>query len=255
VAGTSGTLTTQIVGAANKLVFRDFLPSSGSATVATPNGTCTTANRGAATDNACIYVRLLITDANGNRVTGNNTTVVTAALDANTCTGAGQSGTNNVAGAGSTSATTSTAASGGVTFAFTSTGAYSGCLVTFTATGLASTTATLVWTAGSPDHLSCKFAPANIPADSSATSVATVRVRDSLGNSTGTGTYSVTFTGGGASETLLTANPQTTSAGTTSFTVRSTAVQGTDTWTPTITSGSSPTLSGTNVSCPISVQN
>jgi predicted phage gp36 major capsid-like protein len=53
---------------------------------------------------------------------------------------------------------------------------------------------------------------------------------------------------------LLTSNPQTTTNGSTVYTVRSTTTAGTDIYTPAVTSGSSPTLAGTNTTCTISVQ-
>jgi adhesin/invasin len=250
IAGTSATLTTQLTGAPNKLAIGS---NTGTAPATTTNGTCTKANfaAGTITDNGCIIVRVLVQDVNGNRVTGpSGSVVVTAALDANTCTGAG-GGNVNVASA------TDTASSGRATFAFNSAGAYSGCSVTFSSPNLTSVTTTMVWTAGGADHLTCAFSPIAIVNDASSTSNATVRVRDQLGNTVTTGSYSVTFSrNSGTSTTLLTSNPQTTSGGSTTYTVKSTTTTGTDNYGAAITSGSTPTLPlvVANGTCNISVQ-
>src|SRR5207245_8306160 len=105
-----------------------------------------------------------------------------------------------------------------------SSGAYSACSVTFTAvtTGgitLTSVSTTMTWTAGGADHLTCSFSPQAIVNDGSSTSTGTVRVKDALGNTVTTGSYSVTFSRlSGTSTTLLTSNPQTTSGGSAAFT-------------------------------------
>jgi len=242
VAGTSITLTTQLTGAANKLL----VSSNNSPHPAAAGGTCTKATFGAgtSTNQSCTIVRVTINDVNGNRVTGDQTTVVTAALDSNTCTGA----TPTIAGDVATPATTDTASSGRATFAFTSQGAYSACSVTFTGTTttgtvLTSATTTMAWTAGGADHLTCSFSPRTIVSDGSATSSGTVKVRDQLGNTVTTGSYSVSFSGTSTATTQVTSSPQTSANGSASFTVKSIALaNGTDTYTPSITSGSSPTL-------------
>ncbi len=250
VAGTSSTLTTQIVGAPNKLAISD---SGSPKPAATANGTCTKANyaAGTITDSACIIVRVLVQDVNGLRVTGpTGAVVVTATLDPNTCTGAG-------GGSAAVNSATDTASSGRATFAFTSAGAYSACSVTFSSPSLTSVTTTMTWTAGGADHLTCSFSPIAIINDASSTSVATVKVRDQLGNTVSTGSYSVTFSrNSGTSTTLLTSNPQTTSGGATTYTVRSTTTAGTDNYAAAITSGSSPTLPlvVANGTCNVSVQ-
>jgi hypothetical protein len=183
-----------------------------------------------------------VQDVNGNRVTS-STATITATADSGTCTGAGGGDVAPVT-------QTASASAGRATFTFTSNGSYSGCTITYTSTGLTSATSTEVWTAGGADHLSCAFSPKYIVSDGSSTSTATVRVRDQLGNSVSSGSYSVTFsqtghvgTPAGSSTTLITSSPQTTTNGSTSFTVRSVSgANGTDTFSPTITSGSSPTL-------------
>src|SRR5581483_4009375 len=135
IAGTSATLTTQIVGAPNKLAVAD---NSSPKPAAAANGTCTKANyaAGTITDSACIIVRVLVQDVNGLRVTGpTGSVVVTATLDPNTCIGAG-------GGAAAVASTTDTASSGRATFAFRSAGAYSACSVTFSSPSLTSVTTT-----------------------------------------------------------------------------------------------------------------
>jgi hypothetical protein len=115
----------------------------------------------------------------------------------------------------------------------------------------------MTWTAGGADHLTCSFSPIAIINDASSTSNATVKVRDSLGNTQSAGSYSVTFSrNSGVSTTLLTSNPQTTSGGSATYTVKSTTTLGTDNYGAAITSGSSPTLPlvVANGTCNISVQ-
>ena len=251
IAGTSATLTTQLTGAPNKLLINS---NSSPKPATTPNGTCTKANFGAGTitDNGCIIVRVVVADINGFRVTGpTGALLITAALNADTCTGAG-------GGAVAVTSATDTASSGRATFAFSSTGAYSACSVTFSGTSLTSVSATMTWTAGGADHLTCAFSPISIINDASSTSAATVRVRDQLGNTATGGSYSVTFARntGIPSTTLLTSNPQTTSGGSTTYTVRSTITTGTDNYGAAITSGSTPTLPlvVANGTCNIAVQ-
>jgi hypothetical protein len=154
-----------------------------------------------------------------------------------------------------------------VTFAFESKGAYSACSVTFTGSTaggatLASTTATLTWTPGAADHLTCGVTPSSLPrADGAATAVVTVRVKDLNNNTQPAGSYSVTLNqstlnnagAGPTSTTLLTTNPQMTSGGSTQYTVRATTTAGTDNFAPVITSGSLPSLPGTNTTCQILV--
>ena len=274
VAGTSTTLTTQLTGAPNKLLINSN-DSPHPAADAT-GVTCSKATfaAGTSTNPSCTIVRVTVNDVNGNRVTGAtgaNAITITATLDSNTCTGAGG---GDVVSVNPTDATSS----GRSTFAFTSRGAYSACSVTFSAlagtppSALTSVTTTMTWTAGGADHLTCSFSPQAIINDGSSTSNGTVKVRDTLGNTVSTGSYSVTFTRtGGTSTTLLTSNPQTTANGAAAFTVKSTTTAGTDTYRGDITSGSSPTLpltaggsnspagtgsflAGTNGSCGVSVQ-
>jgi len=250
VAGTSTTLTTQLTGAPNKLLINS---NDTPHPAADPTGvTCSKATfaAGTSTNPSCTIVRVTLNDVNGNRVTGNSTTVVTATTDANTCTGAG-------GGDVATVATTDTASSGRTTFAFTSKGAYSACSVTFSSTGLTSVTTTMTWTAGGADHLNCSFSPRTIVSDGSSTSNGTVRVRDVNGNTVTTGSYSISFSGTSTATTQVTSSPQTSSNGSAVFTVKSiNLANGTDTYTPSITSGSSPTLPlvAPNTTCQITAQ-
>jgi hypothetical protein len=252
IAGTSITLTTQLTGAANKLL----IGSNNSPHPAAAGGTCSKATfaAGTSTNASCTIVRVTINDINGNRVTGDQTTVVTAALNVDSCTGAGGGDVISVN-------PTDTASSGRTTFAFTSTGAYSACSVTFTATvsgtALTSATTTMAWTAGGADHLTCSFSPRTIVSDGASTSNGTVRVRDFLGNTVTSGTYSVSFSGTSTATTQVTSSPQTTSNGSAVFTVKSVAAaNSTDTYTPSITSGSSPTLPllAPNTTCQVTAQ-
>jgi len=219
IAGSSATLTTQLVGAPNKLAV-------------TSNDSPHPAGANSATT-----IVVQVNDVNGNRVTS-STNAITATRDDNTCTGAG-------GGSALPATVTQSAVQGVTTFTITSNGAYSACSYTFTSTGLTSTSTTMAWTPGGADHLTCSFSPLQIVSDGASTSTATVRVRDTLGNTVTTGSYSVTFSRtAGTSTTLLTSNPQQTSGGSTTFTVRSidNAHQGTDTYRGDVTSGSSPTL-------------
>src|SRR6267142_733139 len=175
IAGTSASVPTQVVGASNKLIVTTNT-SPAPAAVEGPNCSKQDRGNGTTTNAGCIYLVVQIQDANGLRVTGDSTSTITATLDANTCAGnsAGDAHVNNVPTAGTwtpvlttngTPTSTSIGSQGQVTFAFESRGAYSGCTVTVTGVTdaahgtatLASTTATLVWTAGPADHLSCAF--------------------------------------------------------------------------------------------------
>jgi adhesin/invasin len=287
VAGSTATLTTQIVGAPNKIVVTTNTTPAPAANPANyPGaGACNYTNfisNGTTTDPSCTKVTVQVQDVNGLRVTGDTGRTITATIDHNSCSSSTNSGGNSVYGSGKSSpgtttfvttaadaAVTGNDSSGSLSFAFGSRGAYSACTITFTSpagsggtpdVALASTTATLVWTAGGADHLTCAFSPTNITNDGASTSTATVRVRDVNGNTVTTGSYSVTFgktTDNGAT-TLLTTNPQSTSSGSTTYTVRSTTKTGTntDTYQATITSGSTPTLplSAPNGTCDITTQ-
>ena len=225
ISGSSATLTTQLVGAANKLAV-----SSNDSPHQASSGTCPSAA-------SCTTVTILVQDVNGNRVTSSSA-AITATTDSGSCS-------SSATGGPVTPSSQTVSASGGIaTFTFSSAGAYSGCTITYTSTNLTSTTSTEVWTAGSADHLTCSFSPARIVDDGASTSTATVRVKDTLGNTVTSGSYSVTFSRtGGSATTLLTSNPQTTSGGSTTFTVQSKlGTTGTDTYRGDQTSGNTPTL-------------
>ena len=127
------------------------------------------------------------------------------------------------------------------------------CRITFSSGSLTGTSTTGTWTAGAADHLTCSFSPNPIPPDNTSISVGTVAVKDSAGNVVTTGNYSVSFSRtAGATTTLQTANPQQTNGGFAYFTVKSGTTTGTDTYTPSIASGTN--LPGANTGCTITVQ-
>ncbi|MDE3102062.1 MAG: hypothetical protein KGJ98_07475 [Chloroflexota bacterium] len=219
ISSGSGTLTTQIVGSATnlKVTANDSPHAAGSSSKTT--------------------VTVAIFDAVGHQVTGANSTSITATLDTSgSCTGAGGGSV------GISSSNPITSSGGQAVFTFTSDGAYTGCAVTFTASGLSSASTTMVFTAGSADHLGCTFSPNPIIDDGSSTSAALVYVKDQVGNNLLSGSYSVnlTYQSGSGVTTLLTSNPQTMSSGVATFQVRSTTAVGTDTYKPSLASGSLP---------------
>ncbi len=234
IAGIQASLTTQIVGVANKLaVVGNDSPktvSSGSSTVS---------------------ITVDLEDARGLRATG-NTMLVNAALDAATCTGA-PSGVIY-----STSGFSVNATQGRAIFSFGSIGAYAGCAATFTATGTTSTNALIRFDPGPPDHLSCSFAPAAILNNGISLTAASVRLRDAYNNEvTNAGPYSITFLrSSGSSTNIVTGSPQLTAAGVATFSVRSTQTVGLDAYNATLTQGTLPSLvnAASLVSCVVSVQ-
>jgi hypothetical protein len=145
VTGTTIALTTRVVGQGSKLAVSS---GGGSTRPASLAGTCTIAGVLAHNndDPSCVAVTVDVLDLNGLLVTGDNTRVVTATLDATTCAGGGR---GDVTIQGSTSSSpptaTSTATGGKVTFVLSSHGPYSGCQITFTAPFLTGTSTTEVW--------------------------------------------------------------------------------------------------------------
>jgi adhesin/invasin len=243
ISGSSGTLTTQIVGVANRIT----VTSNDSPHPASASGSCTVAGSQAGTNTnvSCTTIVLAIRDANGAQVTSDSGRAITVSFDSGTCTGATP---------GNVTLSDSTTTSGGsATIDLKSAGAYPNCRITFSSGTLTGTSTTATWTGGAADHLACSFSPNPIPPDNTAISVGTVSVRDSAGNVVN-GSYSVNFsrTGGGGVTSQQTANPQTTTNGLAYFTVKANTSTGTDTYTPSIASGS--TLPGTNTSCTITVQ-
>lgn len=241
IAGTSASLMTQIVGAANKLgVVSSDTPKNASSA----GGTCTPT--GTNTDVSCTKFVVSVQDVNGNIVTSDNGRTITATLGSD-CTGAG-GGPVTLRGSTTTSA-------GKATLVFSSAGAYPSCTITFGSSGIASVNATAVWNAGGADHFACAFSPNPIVADGASQSAGTVSVRDQNNNVVTTGTYSVLFSklAGNANTVLLntTPNPQNTSGGYATFWVRSSTTVGTDTYGP---SPSGFTFPGTNTSCSLQVQ-
>ena len=234
IAGSQAMLTTQIVGAANKL-----------AVVA--NDSPKTVSGGTST----VSITVDLQDARGLRVTG-STALVNATLDSATCTGA-PSGVIY-----STSGFSVGATQGRAIFTFGSVGAYPACAVTFTATGVTGTNASIRFDPGPPDHLYCSFAPAAILNDGISLTTGSVRLRDAYNNYvTNAGPYSITFVrSSGSSTNIVTPSPQLTVAGIATFSVRSRQVVGVDTYNATLTSGTLPSLvnAGSLVACSVSVQ-
>ena len=240
IGGSSATLTTQIVGSANRIA---VISNDSPHQVDGSGSPCTAA--GPNSNVSCTKIVVEVRDFNGVRVTGSSASV-TATPDASTCTGAGG---GNVA----PSSSTLNAAAGRATFLFNSAGAYSGCNITFSGSGLSGTSATAVWTPQAADHLACVFTPASIFNDNTATSTAAVAARDILGNIVIGTSYSVTFTKQvGNATVLVSASPQTMTAGYAYFTVRSTTTTGSDLYVPQLASGSG-ALPGAPMSCPVTV--
>ena len=246
ISGSSATLTTQIVGVANRLT----ITSNDSPHQAASTGTCTVAGSPQGTNTntnpSCTTILVAVRDANGALVTGSNGLAITASLDSATCTGATPGN--------ATLADSTTTSNGVATFVFKSAGAYTGCRITFSSGTLTGNSTTAVWNGGGADHLACSFSPTSIPPNGTAISTATVTVRDTAGNIV-PGTYSVSFsrTAGGTTSFNSTQNPQTTVGGYAYFNVGAQTTVGTDTYTPSIY-GAGPFLAGTNTSCSIGVQ-
>ncbi|HEV2249937.1 MAG TPA: hypothetical protein VGT60_05480 [Candidatus Limnocylindria bacterium] len=238
IAGSSATLTTQIVGAANKL----GIISNDSPHAASNTGSCTVG--GTNTDQSCTTIVVGVQDVNGSLLTTDSGRTINATPDPGTCASAG--------GGNVTLRASTTTSAGKATFAFSSAGAYPSCTITFSSSNVSSVNTSTAWTPGGADHLACVFTPTPLPPDNTATSNGAVSVRDAFGNVITTGTYSVSFTRtSGTTTTLLTASPQTTSGGYANFTVRANTTTGTDTYGPAMASGSLP---GSNTTCTIVVQ-
>ena len=241
ISGTSATLSTQIVGAANQLA---VISSESPKRASVPGGTCTVT--GPNSDPSCIRVVVEVRDFNGARLTSDSGRTVVASFDQNSCATA-SGGAANQAGSTLTSA-------GRATFAFRSQGVYSGCIVTFSSTGLAGTSATLTWTGGAADHLMCTLLPSPIAADGASTANGQVTVRDASNNILAGYNYSVIFSRtSGLSTVLVGSNQQTMVNGVANFTVRSTQTVGSDTYIPSIAPGG-PVLPHAAVSCTVEVR-
>jgi hypothetical protein len=237
IAGTSASLTTQIVGAANKI----GIVSNNTPKNVANSGTCQTT--GGSTDTSCTTIVVSIQDVNGATVTSDNGRTVTGTPGSG-CTGAGG---GNVTQRGAT-----TTSGGLATLVFSSAGAYPQCTITISAAGLQSVNAVTTWNPGGADHLACSFFPTPIPPNSTSVSSATVSVNDAFNNVVTAGTYSVSFARvSGTQTTLLTSSPQNTSGGYVVFTVRSNTTTGTDTYGPALASGALP---GSNTTCIVTVQ-
>jgi hypothetical protein len=237
IAGTSATLTTQIVGSPNKI----GIVSNNTPKNVFNSGTCQTT--GGSTDTSCTTIVVSIQDVNGATVTSDTGRTVTG-VPGSGCTGAGG---GNVTARGAT-----TTSSGLATLVFSSAGAYPQCTITIQSAGIQSVNAVTTWNPGGADHLACVFFPTPIPPNSTSISSATVSVNDPFNNVVTAGTYSVSFARvTGTQTTLLTSSPQNTSGGYAVFNVRSNATTGTDTYGPAMASGSLP---GSNTTCTVTVQ-
>ena len=207
---------------------------------ASTGGTCTIAGTGD-TNASCTHIVVGVRDANGSLLTNDTARSITPTFDLNSCSGSGPNGIPSFV---------STTTSGGLaTFAIKSQGAYAGCNITFAASGLQGVNALAAWTAGGVDHLACTFAPTPIVSDGASTSTASVTASDILGNTVTGGSFSVNLSrSAGSTTTQLTTNPQSTNAGIAYFVVKSqSAVSGTDTYTPSIASGTSLPATGCSV--------
>ena len=145
IAGSTASLSTHVVGPGMKLVVSS---GGGSSHPAAIGGSCTIAGVVANNndDPSCTVVTVDVEDINGLRVTGDNTSVVTAGLDLLTCTGDPR-GSVVLQGAVSSGPVAASGATGGrATFVLSSAGAYGGCRISFAAPPLVGTSATEVWT-------------------------------------------------------------------------------------------------------------
>lgn len=240
IAGTSASLTTQIIGLPNQLaVLSNDSPHQVSST-----GTCTVG--GTNTDISCTTIVVGVRDGNGNLVTSESGRSFTVSFDSATCSGAG---------GGSPVLRASSVESGGkATFVFSSAGAYSNCAITFTSSGVAGVSTAVAWNPGSANHLACTFAPNPIAADGASESAGLVTVRDTFNNNVNAGSYQVSFTriAGPGVTVQRTSSPQTMIAGSVVFYVRSTTNAGSDTYrADTFVPNALP---GNSTSCAIQVQ-
>jgi hypothetical protein len=243
IAGSNAVLTTQIVGAANRIgVVSNDSPHPVSAA-----GACVAGGSG--NEASCTTIVVAIQDVNGATITSDNNRTINAIPDPNTCSGAGG---GNVA-----VRTTTTTAAGRATSTFSSAGAYSACTITFTSSNVSSVNTTAVWTAGGADHLACALTPTSLPPNGTSIASGVVSVRDVNGNVVSAGQYSVLFTRqpGSTSNSSITqgANPQNTSGGYANWTVTAGTSVGTDTYAGSLNGGSLPNVSPTT-SCQLQMQ-
>ena len=225
----SKTATVTAAGPASKLAITANTCTNTATTANTPSSTCA--------------ITVQVQDANGNPVfvatpvtltlnkTGTTTLCSATVTATSPAGGSGNPATATTAGAtGSTVKFTISDAVAQTCDAVASSSAFTG----GTATGTASFTGFGAATnLGSPT-----FTPNPIPANGVSTSSVTVCVRDASGNKVTSGSASTdsislirtAFTGASASTTLVSSNPQAASAGCATFTVQSTTVVGTDTY-------------------------
>lgn len=181
-----------------------------------------------------------------NLVGGDETTVVTAAVDPGTCSGA-PGGEVTVA-----AATGGLVTAGRAWFTARSLGAYRACQVRFTAPGLLSAVTTVAFSAGPPDHVSCAFSSG--AARVGDVVAAAVEVRDAWGNRVVTATpYVIAFARTtGDHTTLVSESERTMRMGATFFFTRADS-EGADEYRASIVTGSMDLLPVPAATCGVSV--
>ena len=145
ILGSTAVLSTRVTGPAAKLV----VSGGGAGThPASLSGNCSIAGIAAHNndDPSCTVVTVDLQDVNGLRVTGDNVHVVTATLEAGTCSG-GSRGAVVIQGTTSSggSSAASTAIDGRTTFLLSSPSAYPGCRVTFESPFVTGVSTTEAW--------------------------------------------------------------------------------------------------------------
>jgi hypothetical protein len=240
IAGTSATLTTQIVGPANQLaVVSSESPKPASA----PGGACTVL--GPNTDPSCTRVVVEVRDFNGARLTGDSSHPIAATPDAASCGTATAVPVTQAAFTGEVA--------GRATFAFRSQGSYAACVITFSSSGLSGTNGSFTWTGGGADHLACTLLPVSIANDGASQANGEVTARDASNNIVTGSNFTVIFSRtAGNSTVLVGSNQQTMVNGFANFTVRSTQTAGSDTYIPSMGFGG-PALPHQPTPCQVTV--
>jgi len=140
------TLMTKVIGPPTKL---GVASGGASSHPAATTGACTVSGVafGSNTNPSCTFVLVDVQDVAGNRVTADNSRVITATLEPGTCTGS-MRGDVLISGgdAASTTSSSATVVRGRATFVLSSAGPYPGCRITFTAAPLSPTSTTETWT-------------------------------------------------------------------------------------------------------------
>ncbi len=146
VSAALASLTTKVIGPPTKL---GVASGGASSHPAATTGTCTVSGVAFSsnTSPSCTVVLVDVQDVVGNRVTSDNSRVITATLDPATCAGS-MRGDVMVSGGdvASSSSSSATVVRGRATFVLSSTSPYPGCRITFTAAPLNPTSTTEAWT-------------------------------------------------------------------------------------------------------------